>query len=139
MQRGWCIISTMDADKHPDVDVEDDQFNEDYPIGDMLWPMIRASPGYLQTRSSIKVYTTRAQEVAWIGLADLTNGTPPLAGCTRSQRTLKLGGRMPSEPTVPSLGQTSIWPLCRPDNYLLSVLPKYGHAIEYASRYTLDA
>ena len=27
-----------------DVDVEDEQFNEDYPIGEVLWPMIRASP-----------------------------------------------------------------------------------------------
>ena len=44
VQKGWCVVSIMDADKHPDVDVEDDQFNEDYPIGNVLWPMIRASP-----------------------------------------------------------------------------------------------
>ena len=34
----------VDADKHPEVDVTDDQFNEVYPIGEVLWPMIRDSP-----------------------------------------------------------------------------------------------
>ena len=43
VQRGWCVVSIMDADKHPDVDVDDDQFNESYPIGEVLWPMIRDS------------------------------------------------------------------------------------------------
>jgi hypothetical protein len=48
--RGGCSAAgtsspswTPDADKHPDVDVDDDQFNEDYPIGEVLWPMIRDS------------------------------------------------------------------------------------------------
>ena len=44
VQRGWYVVSVMDADKHPDIDVRDDQFNEDSPIGEVLWPMIRASP-----------------------------------------------------------------------------------------------
>ena len=43
VQRGWYVVSIMDADKHPDVDVDDDQFNESYPIGEVLWPMIRDS------------------------------------------------------------------------------------------------
>ena len=43
VQRGWYVVSIMDADKHPDVDVDDDQFNEDHPIGEVLWPMIRDS------------------------------------------------------------------------------------------------
>ena len=48
--RGGCSAAgtsspswTPDADKHPDVDVDDDQFNESYPIGEVLWPMIRDS------------------------------------------------------------------------------------------------
>ena len=37
--RGWCstagtsLVSVMDADKHPDIDVTDDQFDEIHPSG----------------------------------------------------------------------------------------------------------
>ena len=36
--------STPTSTQHPEVDVTDDQFNEVYPIGEVLWPMIRDSP-----------------------------------------------------------------------------------------------
>ena len=34
----------MNADKHPDIDVTDDQFDEICPIGEVVWPVIRDSP-----------------------------------------------------------------------------------------------
>ena len=43
VQRGWYVVSVMNADKHPDVDVTEDKFNELYPIGRCVWPMIRDS------------------------------------------------------------------------------------------------
>ena len=33
VQHGWHVVSVMDADKHPDIDVTDDQFDEIYPSG----------------------------------------------------------------------------------------------------------
>ena len=46
VQRGWYwyVVSIMDAGRRQAPrDVDDDQFNEDHPIGEVLWPMIRDS------------------------------------------------------------------------------------------------
>ena len=43
VQRGRHVVPIMNTEEHPEVGVEDDSSNEDHPIGEVVWPMARAS------------------------------------------------------------------------------------------------
>ena len=66
----------MDADKHPEIDVTDDQFNEIYPIGEVVWPMIRDSPAMrakfrFQSEGAIAAGATRVFLVVFVLLTNI--------------------------------------------------------------------